>query len=133
MQTLEPIGVTHHRRDTRLSWQEFTTAPVDKGVALSYEARADLSAGAASDWFIIPAGIRALTATVTPSGGATAIVQTTTDRVNDIKDETFNVSYNNWEKGEVSAAYSDSTHARVSAIRCIHTNAIGAVRFTVAI
>ena len=113
-----------------MSWKEFDIAGIDKGFGLSFEISADLSKIDHTDWFIVPAGVRSLTVTVTPSNGASAIVQTTTDLVNNIKDDDFEVSYTDWVAGEVSNIYCDVTNNRVNAIRCVQLSE-GNVRFTV--
>jgi len=112
-----------------LSWAEFNTAPIDKGVAMSFEVSAELEAGETSVWYIVPSGKSFISVTVFPSGGGTAMVQTTTDSINNIKNDN-EVIYVNWISGEVSVLTQDSTLSRVNAIRCTNTSSSGIVKFT---
>jgi hypothetical protein len=107
----------------------FSISNVNNGLKQSFEVSQTLTGIGASDWYILPAGVERAAVTVTPSGGASCVVQTTTDSIADIENDN-NVTAVDWDAGSVSSVTTDTTAARVNAIRVVQTVA-GVVKFTV--
>ena len=110
--------------------QEMNVASVDKGVDKSFEVKANLEGKSSSEWYIIPAGINSISVAVTPENGASCVVQTTMDTIEDIKADN-EITGIDWDAGIVSSITADVTAGRVNAVRCIQKTAVGKVKFTV--
>jgi len=87
---------------------KLTKAPVDgEPSELAWEGEFDLSSAGNSDPIIIPDGINKISVTLVPSGGATAKVQTSTDKVNDLEQGDSGLTWIDWYAGIVSVATQD--------------------------
>lgn len=80
----------------------------------AYEATVSLAAEGQSAAIIIPNGVRDVMVTVTPGGGATASVQTSTDTLYVVKEST--TTWTNWGAGLVAATTTGVSYP-VTAIR----------------
>lgn len=88
-----------------------------------------LSGEESSNWFILPAGAKALTVTVYPSGGAYCFLQTTTDTISDIINNRQVVGVD-WDRHIVGAPVQQTFEGPVTAVRCTQTTEAGTVKFT---
>lgn len=92
------------------------------GKVFSFEASADLIASGETPAIIIPDIQGCVTITVTPAGGASVSVYSTTSPVEIIKNDYSNVVWIEWAAGVVTEAMASAFHP-ISAIKMIQTGA----------
>jgi len=96
----------------------------DVSGSFAYQEVVQLSGQGNSDWILIPSRVSKITVTLVVENGATAKVQTSTNTINEIKDNHPDIVAIDWDHGEVSTNTQDSCDP-VTAIRLVQTSANG--------
>lgn len=106
-----------------MATKEMSVAPAKVGFdkEFAFEAEDSLAAASNGEWILIPKGVRRITVTVVPGGGATAKIQTSTDSIEIIKSGT-GITAVDWDAGAVSSTTQDVAYP-VTAMRLVQIGA----------
>lgn len=101
-----------------MAWKKMLIAPVEQTInnSVAYEIEENLIAASNSDSILIPGGIQNIAVTISFTGGATGKVQTTTDKINTVKNGS--PDWVDWDIGVVGATRQDVS-VPVTAIRAV--------------
>ena len=104
-----------------MGWQSMDVSPVSPGeiIQFSYEKEIILNAVGASDWVMIPRGVRDISVALYLTGGASGSIETSLDLMRNVK--TGSPKFIVWSRGEMWDNIQDScftvTAMRVRMIR----------------